>query len=421
MNGQFDYRKCAILYVDDEEKSLKMFSQAFGAEFRILTAPSAAEGFQVLEQRHEEIGLLMSDQRMPGEKGVRFLERTRQAYPHIIRVLATAYADVDAAIDAVNTGAIYKYVTKPWEIVDLQQTLRRGLEFFLVQQERDQLLRERLTALHQMMIADRVIGLGIMAAGLSHHIRNSLVAVRTFLDLAPSKLQQERVNMDQLQSPAYWRGFYDQVQAQLRRITGMLSDLGMASHQPLSPLEDCVRLQEVAVQAVEQAREALETNGIEAVIELPADLPALRGDETKLRRLFELLIKDELVSLPAGSRLAIRGRALPAARGQQEAVLLEVEDNGPGLSPEAVRSVFDPFFTRVDNPQELGISLMACYFIVHHHGGSIEVKSAEGKGTTFLINLPLNPNAQAPALSEQDFVGKALLNNELWERLLAGK
>src|SRR5512139_1749370 len=112
MNGHFDYRKFAVLYVDDEEKSLKMFSQAYGRNFRILTAPNAGEGYRLLEERHDEVGLLMSDQRMPGEKGVQFLERSRRAYPHIIRILATAYADIEAAISAVNTGAIYRYVTK---------------------------------------------------------------------------------------------------------------------------------------------------------------------------------------------------------------------------------------------------------------------------------------------------------------------
>ena len=61
MNGSFDYKKYAILYVDDEEKSLKMFAQAFENVFRIYTAPNAAEGFRVLEEHAEEIGVLISD------------------------------------------------------------------------------------------------------------------------------------------------------------------------------------------------------------------------------------------------------------------------------------------------------------------------------------------------------------------------
>src|SRR5258708_1619555 len=131
MNTPYDYRKYAVLYVDDEEKSLKYFARAFADQFRIYTAPSAQEGLKLLEEHKDEIGLLMTDQRMPGEKGIWLLERARQLRPRIIRILATAYSDMDAAIAAVNTGAIYKYVTKPWDPPQLETTLKRRLQFFL--------------------------------------------------------------------------------------------------------------------------------------------------------------------------------------------------------------------------------------------------------------------------------------------------
>src|SRR5437660_9532383 len=188
MDHLYDYKKYAILYVDDEEKSLKYFHRAFEEHFRILTAANAQDGLKLLEEHKDEIGLLMTDQRMPGEKGVWLLEKARQLRPRIIRILATAFSDMDAAVAAVNSGAIYKYVTKPWDPPQLEATLKRGLEFFIVQRERDQLLKEKMSVLHNMMITDRVVSLGILAAGLSHHLRNSMVAVRTFLDLAPSKL-----------------------------------------------------------------------------------------------------------------------------------------------------------------------------------------------------------------------------------------
>src|SRR5436190_3924361 len=113
MQNHYDYKKFAVLYVDDEEKSLKYFLRAFQDQFRILTAPTAQEGFKLLEAHRDEIGLLMTDQRMPGEKGIWLLEKARQLRPRVIRILATAYSDMDAAIAAVNTGAVYKYVTKP--------------------------------------------------------------------------------------------------------------------------------------------------------------------------------------------------------------------------------------------------------------------------------------------------------------------
>src|SRR5207247_8252539 len=178
----YDYKKFAVLYVDDEEKSLKYFTRAFEEHFRILTAARADDGFKLVEQHKDELGVLMTDQRMPGNKGVWLLEKTRQIQPRIIRILATAYADMDAAIAAINSGAIYKYVTKPWDPPTLETTLKRALEFFIVQRERDQLLREKLTVLHNMMIADRMVSLGLLDDGIIYYIRISLDAVKTFLD-----------------------------------------------------------------------------------------------------------------------------------------------------------------------------------------------------------------------------------------------
>src|SRR5499427_3652696 len=263
MEHLYDYKKHAILYVDDEEKSLKYFHRAFGDLFRIFTAASAQDGLKLLEEHKDEIGLLMTDQRMPGEKGVWLLEKARQLRPRIIRILATAYADMEAAIAAVNTGAIYKYVTKPWDPPQLEQTLKRSLEFFLVQRERDQLLQEKMSVLHNMMIADRIVSLGLLAAGLSHHIRNSLVAVKTFLDLAPAKMAEEKMDLNGLRNPDFWKEYYQNVQGQISKINNMLKDLWTASEPPAFKFTDRVQLRQVVAETIEQLQPGFAAKNIQ--------------------------------------------------------------------------------------------------------------------------------------------------------------
>jgi two-component system probable response regulator PhcQ len=147
------YDKCTILYVDDEEQSLKYFTRAFQDKFRILSATNASDGYRLLEQHRDEIALLMTDQRMPGEKGVEFLQRARRLHPAAVRILTTAYSDFDVAIDAVNSAGISNYVTKPWDIPQLEMILKQGCEFFTVQRERALLRGTFLT--ERQMIADR--------------------------------------------------------------------------------------------------------------------------------------------------------------------------------------------------------------------------------------------------------------------------
>jgi two-component system, probable response regulator PhcQ len=412
----YDYKKFAILYVDDEEKSLKNFVRAFEDQFRILTAVNAQEGFKLLEQHADDIGLVMTDQRMPGEKGVWLLEKARQLRPRIVRILATAFSDMEAAIAAVNTGAIYKYVTKPWDPPQLDNTLKRGLEFFLVQRERDQLLMEKMSVLHNMMIADRIVSLGLLAAGLSHHIRNSLVAVKTFLDLAPSKMEEEKMDLNGLRNPDFWKEYYQNVQGQIGKINNMLKDLWTASEKPTFEFGDKVKLRDVINDSIQQVQDGIKARNLKIENTVPDDLPIMNVDKGKFHRLFELMLKDEIASLPAGSRVTFKASA---ANGS--AINIEIADNGPGMPKEALRLVFDPFVVRSDSPVEYGIHLMACYFIVHHHGGRIDARSEEGKGTTFTLRMPLNPAQASPMQNEQDFFQKVLMNDRLWEKLISSE
>ena len=418
MDSHYDYKKFAILYVDDEEMSLKYFTRAFSDQFRIYTAPNAQLGLKILEDKQNEIGLLMTDQRMPGEKGVWLLERARLLNPHIIRVLATAYADMDAAIAAVNTGSIYKYVTKPWDPGQLEQTLKRGMEFFLVQRERDQLFREKMSVLHNMMIADRMVSLGLLAAGLSHHIRNSLVAVKTFLDLAPAKMHEEKATMDGLRNPDFWKDYYTNVQGQIGKINNLLKDLWTASEKPGFDFSTKVKLREVVDSSIGQLGKELAARKITVDNAIPDTLPEMNVDKGKFYRLFDLLLKDELASLPEGSKITFSAQAVTNSTTEQT-IQIQMHDNGPGLPKEALRLIFDPFVVRSDSPAEYGIHLMACFFIVHHHGGRIEARSEDKQGTTFTLRIPVNPTSAPQAPNEQDFLQKIILNDSLWEKLIS--
>ena len=418
MESLYDYKKFAILYVDDEEKSLKYFERAFGDDFRVLTAATAQDGFKLLQKHADEIGLLLTDQRMPGEKGVWLLERARQLRPRILRILVTAYSDFDAAIAAVNSGAIYRYVSKPWDPPQFELTLRHAMEFFMVQTERDQLLLEKMSVLRNMMIADRIVSLGLLAAGLSHHIRNSLVAVKTFLDLAPEKMDEERANMNGLRNPDFWKDYHQNVQSQIEKINSLLKDLWVSSDNSSTPFADEVSLRQIVDDALAAFRDQFVARRIEVESRIPDSLPTLMVDRLKFRRLFDLLLKEEMSTLPAGSRVSFSAEL--DNTGAKPEIVVQITDNGPGLPPDALRVIFDPFVVRDTVPSEYGIHLMACFFIVHHHGGKIDAKSLPGSGTTFTLRLPLQSERVVGPPDETDFLQKALLNGEIWQKLISG-
>jgi len=426
MNDYYDYKKFAILFVDDNKELLESVTDVFSYRFRILTANSAKEGLALLEEHADEIGVLMTDERMPpggggsevAGQGIWLLERARLTHPRIIRILMTGYSDIDAAMAAVNTGAIYKYIQKPWDPVMFEINLCRALEFFIVQRERDELLKEKLSVIHNMLIADRLVSLGLLAQGLSHHIRNSLQAVKTFLDLAPTKLEEERLSVSSMRDPGFWRDYYRNAQSQLDKINALLHDLWSTQDKPDFAFSDRVHLRDVVAQEVARLVEPLAAKNITVRNDLPADLPEISVDVAKFRRLFELLLRDEITSLPADKEISFTGKFVPETNSGQPEVEIVVRDNGPGLPKDALRILFDPFMVRVDAPTEYGINLMACFFIVHHHGGRIEARSEEGQGASFIIRMPLQPT-EAPVADRREFLQKVLLNETLFHKLIS--
>ena len=122
-----------VLYVDDELNNLNSFKAAFRRDFSIHTAQSAREGRKVLES--EEIGVIITDQRMPGETGIEFLESILPIYPDTIRILLTGFSDINAVMGAINRGQVYKYIVKPWQDDELKMYIQNALELYNLRKE----------------------------------------------------------------------------------------------------------------------------------------------------------------------------------------------------------------------------------------------------------------------------------------------
>jgi len=178
--------RCGLLYVDDEEKALKYFRMAFEAKFAVFTATTAEEGLKILRREQGRITIVISDQRMPGMQGAEFLGLVREEHPHVVRILGTAFSDLPSAIQAVNTGHIYQYVTKPWDVRDLGMVLQRAWDYHRVLSERDELLALKLTALQRILCSDRLKWLLLWSRSLPEPERVAARrALRAFVEAMP--------------------------------------------------------------------------------------------------------------------------------------------------------------------------------------------------------------------------------------------
>lgn len=126
----------AVLFVDDEENILSALTRLFRKEdYEILTATSGIAGLKILEEKN--VALIISDHRMPVMTGVEFLARAKEISPDTIRIMLTGYADLEAAISAINKGEVYRFISKPWNDEELKLTVRQSLDY------RDLILKNR--------------------------------------------------------------------------------------------------------------------------------------------------------------------------------------------------------------------------------------------------------------------------------------
>lgn len=136
-----DRGKFSILFVDDEEQNLFAFKAAFRREYNIYTANNGPEAIEYL--RSNNIQLVITDQRMPEMTGVELLDTIRKEFPKPIRMILTGYSDVEAVINAINAGGVYRYITKPWDKDEIRMNIENARELYELA-ERNQLLLKDL-------------------------------------------------------------------------------------------------------------------------------------------------------------------------------------------------------------------------------------------------------------------------------------
>jgi len=171
----------SLLYVDDQEENLRAFKRVFKKDFNIFTAISGEEGLDIFE-KHPEITLLVSDQRMPGMSGVDFLNACKHLNPRPIRIIITGYADLESTINAINEAEIYRFIPKPWEPLDLKQTL-------LEAQKKYELVNELEIKNKHLESLDRLKNNFMML--VNHELKTPLTIQKSYLELLKEEMKDE--------------------------------------------------------------------------------------------------------------------------------------------------------------------------------------------------------------------------------------
>lgn len=401
-----------ILYVDDEEKALHYFREIFGDEYTVHVANNAMNGYKILQEYGPRIGLLLTDQRMPGASGVELMEHACKLNPNLVRILVTAFTDYQAAVDAVNAGRCFRYIHKPWDPDELGVIIKHALDYYHVLVERERLLAEKADTVRAMLSADKVSGMGILAEGLNHHLRNALTVVRAFIDLAPMKLMEETGGIHP-RDPSFWLDVQHQAQSQIERIQSLLTRLAEASHvRNVTRLDEC-SLNGVLAEMLDMFAGELHEKELNVDVEIDPAVPVLKVHGARFRQMWRLIFIEELTHLAPGDTIQISAKLKRDIMGQPQ-VAMCVRDTGAWEGRDRAVNLFDPFYTRSRKPDDFGVNMMACYVTMHLHGGTAEARHLLPRGMELRLSMPVDPSVEPK--KEEDFFNKLITHEQRWQQ-----
>jgi len=378
----------SVLFVDDEPTSRKWFALEFGDEFRVVTAGSADEALRILGDRTSEFGVLVTDYRMPQQDGMKLLRAVQRDYRHVIRLLATAYAEKDVAIAAVNQGKVLRILEKPLDGESTREALREALAVY------------RAQALERAVNEGRVAALREALGFLAHELNTPLATVRGYVGSVAQRYVAPGPD-----APKGIAQFTEDHPGEL------VTALERAERRALY----CQSLVSTFVQSARDAYPDARPQSITASSLAGALLDEFPFEENErscvaldVRHDFRLpgrrdLLYLVLCTLTKNALLAMRGRpeshlwlevdvTADAPAGRQ--TWIRVRDNGPGIPPEVLSKLTrEPVTTRAASGGS-GMGLMFCQRVMQAINGAIEVHSVLGEGT--MVTLFFQPLGSTP-------------------------
>lgn len=371
---------CAILFVDDEPQACKWFARLFADEFTILTAGGTDEALQKLHAHSLEIAVLVTDYRMPGRDGLALLKAVQREHRHVVRLLATAYAEKDVAVAAINQGRIMQILEKPFDDAQVRQALREALDIYRQRERTHSLIEGRAAAMRET--------LGFLA----HELNTPLATVLGYMEALKDRHRTPPADAAPGVAHIAENRTGDtlaMVEAAERRTLYALSLLSTFVQSardaypgttPASPHAGGL----VNALLNEYPFEGDERAWVSCDLAVDFLLPP-QGDLLYL--VLCTLTKNTLLALRESLQPSLRitlEAAASAPDGTAQAAIC-FTDNGPGIAPDILaRLMKEPVTTRAGQGGT-GMGLLFCRRVVQSMGGLIEISSEVSRGTRIAL------------------------------------
>ena len=361
--------KPAILCVDDEIDNVEVLERTFRTSYNVITATSGLEALKILEEK--DVAVIISDQRMPQMTGVEFLQKSISSHPNAVRILLTGYSDINSVIDAINTGQVYRYITKPWDIHDLKSTVARAVERYRMHKELERKTRDLKSAYQELKSLDQAKSHFMLL--IHHELRTPLTIISNFLEL----LMQSDLNSDQSL-------YCEKIQSgadRLQELIFSVLEIMEAETGGLKLVKSSVQLKPIIEGVIAELSEVAKRK--KQVFDLQISNDFAYADPKIIERVLKKLIQNAIEFSKLEGTISIQ-----SIKGE-ESIGVSVTNSGPTLSRQVIDNILKPFTLNenvMNHSKGLGLGLSLCQSLLKCHDSSLEIVSEnESIQVSFLL------------------------------------
>jgi signal transduction histidine kinase len=358
----------SVIVVDDDPNVLEFTTLLLNKKgYSVSPCSSAREALDLMQKN--DIDVVLTDIMMPEMSGIELLEKIHGIDPDVPVILITGFAALDKAIEAIKKGA-FDFITKPYDNAYLTHSIEKAVRYHrLVKMEAGyRQILEELNAEVETLITERTMGL--MALTVADRVRNPATTIAW-----TCKRMLERED-----APERLKEGFNIILSEAEKLETIVKDFqelfkARGSSFKHGEIKDVV---EGVISVAE--KEALH-KGVDLTVYISEEPLRMNMESNILRMALIHLVRNAIEATPAGGSVIIK------TYGDNEKVVIEVSDTGPGIPRDETDRIFEPFFSTKKHRFGMGLSLVKQ--IVSEHLGEIEVESEMGKGTTFKLIFPV--------------------------------
>lgn len=358
-----------ILCVDDEQDNVDALERLFRKKYKVFKAISGVDALKILKS--ENISLIISDQRMPHMTGVEFLSESIKIQPDAIRMLLTGFTDIESVISAINSGQIYRYITKPWDPVDLSNGVDKAIERLELSIE----LREKNAALQKALAELQVLDQSKdnFMILINHELKTPLTVILSYMEL----LKESSPNEEQSKYLSRIEGAADRLNKLIKDSLELVSAETGTLKKTISPF----LIDEVIKSAEGQILSQAQAKGQK--IRMKVSPMVVHSDSQLIQNVLNRLMENAVQFGDKDSEIWIKSE-MEDGRTQ-----ILIENQGPTLKPEIIDQILKPFQLNenaLHHSKGTGLGLSVSQAILKHLGSELKVTS-ENKTITVGFEL----------------------------------